>query len=99
MGTAEAKIEKYLVKEVKRLGGFTRKYISPGVRGVPDRIVFFPGQVVFVEVKTEIGVLSKLQQLEIARLHKYRIPVVVLKSKKEVDKCLEALTALQKRED
>ena len=39
MGIRENAVEKYLDSEIKKLGGITRKWISPGRDGVPDRIV------------------------------------------------------------
>ncbi|MDI5754298.1 VRR-NUC domain-containing protein, partial [Salmonella enterica subsp. enterica serovar Montevideo] len=43
-------IEKHLVAEVKKAGGVAYKFISPGHRSVPDRIVLLPGgRIVFVE--------------------------------------------------
>ncbi len=48
----EKDIEKDLVRAVKDLGGLALKFISPGNRGVPDRIVLLPpGRVYFVELK------------------------------------------------
>lgn len=38
----EAKIEKYLVKQVKTLGGEVRKVKWLGRRGAPDRLVMLP---------------------------------------------------------
>lgn len=65
----EREIEKILVEEVKKLGGRAYKWTSPGNDGVPDRIVFFPGRpAVFVELKTDTGVLSALQKAQIRRL-------------------------------
>lgn len=65
----EKDIEKILVGEVRRLGGRAYKWISPGNDGVPDRIVIFPGRPpVFVELKTETGVLTALQKVQIDRL-------------------------------
>jgi len=40
MGVRENKVEKYLDTEVKKNGGITRKWVSPGRDGVTDRIVF-----------------------------------------------------------
>ena len=45
MGVRENKVEKYLDEQVTLLGGITRKWISPGVDGVPDRIAFVPTRV------------------------------------------------------
>ena len=67
----EKEIEKILVDEVKRLGGRAYKWTSPGNDGVPDRIVFLPDtRVIFVELKTDTGVLSPLQKIQIDRLKK-----------------------------
>lgn len=48
----EKELELMLVKEVKRRGGRSFKFISPGINGVPDRLVLLPfGRAGFVEVK------------------------------------------------
>lgn len=48
----EDSIEDHLVKEVKKAGGIAYKFISPGRRSVPDRLVLLPdGKVIFVECK------------------------------------------------
>lgn len=48
----EVKVEKKLRQAAEASGGRAYKFISPGVLGVPDRIVVLPGGVVcFVEVK------------------------------------------------
>ena len=64
----ERDVEKHLRNEVLRLGGLIRKYTSPGVQGVPDRIVFHQGQVYFVELKREGGVVSAQQRHEMFRM-------------------------------
>lgn len=48
---AESKLEAYLVRRVRELGGITLKLTSPGVAGVPDRIVILGGEVGFLELK------------------------------------------------
>jgi len=48
----EKELELMLVKEVKIRGGRAFKFISPGINGVPDRLVLLPlGKIGFVEVK------------------------------------------------
>jgi hypothetical protein len=48
----EKNIEQKLVKAVKKRGGMALKFVSPGLDGVPDRIVLLPmGRIAFVEVK------------------------------------------------
>ena len=59
---SEKAVEKYLRDEVRRLGGRSYKWVSPGCSGVPDRIVVKPGGgVFFVETKSE-GKTSTPQQ-------------------------------------
>jgi len=72
MGVRENKVEKYLDNEIKKLGGTTRKWVSPGRDGVPDRLVRVPdwplGVVNVVEVKTLSGKLQEEQKREHVRL-------------------------------
>lgn len=45
-------MERLLVRLVRAAGGQCHKWVSPGRRGAPDRIVLLPGaRVAFVEVK------------------------------------------------
>ncbi len=74
----ERDIEKKMTALVKKLGGLSYKFVSPGCDGVPDRIVITPGgAVVFWELKTETGRLSPRQRLQIDRLQSHGCQVVV----------------------
>ena len=73
----ESDIEKYLHKEIEKIGGTTRKWVSPGRVGVPDRIVFLSNPPFFVETKVIDGVLSGPQRREIRRLRKKKAIVYV----------------------
>lgn len=77
----ESKIEKNLVAAVKQAGGTAYKWVSPGRRSVPDRIVLLPGgRIVFVECKSP-GAKPRSDQLrEHERLRKLGFEVVVLDS-------------------
>ena len=58
----ERDIEKALVARVKDLGGLCEKFVSPGRRSVPDRIVTLPGgRIIFVELKAPGKVPTLLQ--------------------------------------
>lgn len=58
----ERTIESWLRKKIEAQGGVFLKFTSPGRDGVPDRIAIFPdGRLVFVELKTETGKLTKVQ--------------------------------------
>jgi hypothetical protein len=58
----EQKIERRLKKEIELIGGKALKFVSPGVSGVPDRIVLLPGgKVIFIELKAPGKSLSPIQ--------------------------------------
>lgn len=66
----EKTIEQKLVKAVKARGGICPKFVSPGMDGMPDRLVLFPqGQMGFVEVKAP-GQKPRALQLSRHRLLK-----------------------------
>lgn len=82
----ESTIERYLVAQVKKRGGRAYKFVSPGNRGVPDRIVIFPDEVpVFIELKAPGGKLSANQKAQIKTLQDLGCDVCVVRSKQEVD--------------
>ncbi len=59
----EKQVEQYLCKRVKALGGIAPKWVSPGLDGVPDRIILLPGgKVVFAETK-DTGKIPRKKQL------------------------------------
>ena len=81
----EKEIEKFLVREVKKLGGLCYKWVSPGNAGVPDRIVLIPNRpAMFVELKTDKGKLSRLQEVQIKKLRNINNQVYILHGLKEV---------------
>lgn len=81
----ERDIEARLVKGVKALGGKCYKFVSPGNIGVPDRVaVFEGGDVVFIELKTERGRLSPMQEVQIDHLRRLGACVVVLRGMADV---------------
>lgn len=58
----ESTLERRLVREVKGIGGQAPKWVSPGNRGVPDRLVILPdGRTLYVEMKAPGKRLSPLQ--------------------------------------
>lgn len=86
MKNIESSVEKYLNEKVKQLGGFTRKYVSPGHVGVADRICFFPGgKVFFVEVKTDNGKENNRQYRERERMIQLGQKTAVVYGKTGVD--------------
>lgn len=81
----ESAIEKILVDGVKALGGRAYKWVSPGNDGVPDRIVIIPNRApFFVELKSESGKLTPLQEVQLQRLKDLGQQVRILKGEQEV---------------
>lgn len=64
----EKQIEAKCKKIAERYGCHLVKWVSPGHRGVPDRILLMPGQVVFLEFKQPGKKLSPLQRVWAQRL-------------------------------
>lgn len=59
----ERVIESRLRQEAKKRGGMALKFVSPGMNGVPDRIVLLPGgKVAFVELKAPGKMPRALQE-------------------------------------
>lgn len=85
----ESTIERHLVEGVKRLGGMCIKFTSPGTPGVPDRLIITAtGRIIFVELKTEVGRLSKIQRYTVGEMQKRGADVRVVKGLDEVKNLL-----------
>jgi hypothetical protein len=83
----EKKIEAELCRLVRRRGGMCLKFVSPGLPGVPDRIVITPdGRIIFAEIKADWGRVVKIQQWCIAEMRKRGADVQILKGLDEVKK-------------
>ena len=77
----EKDLEQLFRKQLLELGCLPLKFISPGMAGVPDRIVLIPGgHVVFVEIKRPGEVLRPLQQYTADRFRRLGFPVFVVNS-------------------
>jgi len=85
-------IEQKLIKEVKKLGGICPKFTSPGLDGMPDRLILLPkGKIGFVEVKRN-GI--KPRPLQLSR-HKLLIglgfKVFVLDDEKDIEQIIRSI--------
>lgn len=77
----EAYLELKLRRAVEKAGGQCWKFVSPGVSGVPDRIVLLPkGNLWFVEVKKPGKTLDPLQTVIHKILHRLGFKVFVVDS-------------------
>lgn len=83
----ESVLENRLRYKIELIGGKCYKWVSPGKRGVPDRICLMPGgKVYFVEMKAPNGVLSPIQKKRIKELKSLGFIVEVLASEEDVDR-------------
>lgn len=81
----EKDVEALLTRRVHQLGGLCLKWVSPGNSGVPDRILILPGgHVIFAELKTDTGRLSRLQRYQIQTMRDRGADVRVLYGAKDV---------------
>lgn len=89
----ERAIERHLVNAVKKLGGLCYKFTSPGTIGVPDRIIITAqGKVIFAELKTKTGKLSKIQEYVINQMRLRGADVRVLYGTAQVDELIKELS-------
>ena len=90
----EREIEQALVKAVKHRGGMCPKFVSPGLDGVPDRIVLLPGsKMAFVETKAPGKTPRPLQLHRHAQLRKLGFTVYVVDSKEQIERILDEIQA------
>ena len=88
----EKEIERRMCKLIKERGGLTYKFSSPNNPGVPDRIVITrSGAVWFVELKSEKGQISKMQEFQITLLTTRGVNVRVLRGWDEAKNFVERL--------
>jgi hypothetical protein len=88
----EREIEAYFVKRVKEAGGLQRKFVSPGHKGVPDRICgFFDGRFAFVELKRPRKGAEEHQKREHKRWRELGFMVFVIDTKENVDSFIQAM--------
>lgn len=83
----EKEVERYLCKQVKnRLGGMALKFVSPGMSGVPDRIILLPGaRVCFVETKAPGERMRRLQNYVCGLIRALGFKVYCIDTKAKVD--------------
>lgn len=99
----ESKIEAHLRQRIEAIGGLCYKFVSPGRRHVPDRIVLLPmrdialwrgkpiGRTIFVELKAPGKKPTPGQLREHARLRELGFQIEVLDSIEAVDNFVEGL--------
>ena len=90
----EKTIEKKLVIAIKDMGGIAPKFMSPGLDGMPDRIVLLPGgRMGFVEVKAPGKVPRPLQEARHRMLRRLGFKVYLLDAVDQIGGILDAICA------
>ena len=88
----EKTIEAKLVTAAKRLGGLALKFISPGLDGVPDRLVLLPGcRLAFIELKAPGKRLRPLQERHKRQLEALGFRVFVIDSTEQIGGTLDEI--------
>ena len=88
----EKQIEQALVREVKKRAGLPLKFISPGLDGVPDRIILLPGgKRGFVELKAPGKHMRALQEKRKRQLESLGFLVFCLDNTEEIGGIIDAI--------
>lgn len=89
----EKAIEQKLVHAVKKWSGIAPKFISPGLDGMPDRLVLLPeGRVAFVEVKAPGKQPRPLQIARHEMLRRLGFKVYVLDDAGQIGGIIDEIT-------
>ena len=90
----EKEVEAALVKAAKKRNGVALKFVSPGLSGVPDRMVLLPdGKIGFIELKSPGKKMRLLQEKRKSQLERLGFLVFCLDSKEKVEVMLDAIQA------
>ena len=90
----EKNIESKLAAEVRRRGGLAPKFVSPGLDGVPDRLILLPGgKAAFAELKAPGKTLRPLQAVRKRQLEALGFRVFVIDSTEQIGGVLDELQA------
>ena len=85
-------IERQLAMAVKKMGGMAVKFVSPGLDGVPDRIVLLPDKkMAFVELKASGKKLRPLQEKRKRQLEALGFPVYLIDGAEQIGGVLDEI--------
>jgi hypothetical protein len=87
---SEKAIERYLVDEVKKLGGVCLKYSNQNMAGYPDRLILLPGAItIWVELKSKGKHTTALQDIRLRTLNKLGYDTYICDNKEAIDKIIK----------
>lgn len=88
----ESEIEKAVVIEVKKRGGLALKFISPGMSGVPDRLILMKdGKLAFIELKAPGKKMRPLQIKRKSQLRALGFKVYCIDKKEQIGGALDEI--------
>lgn len=88
----ESDIEKALIIAVKKRGGLALKFISPGMSGVPDRLIMIKGgKLAFIELKAPGKKMRPLQIKRKRQLEELGFLVYCIDDKEQVGGVLDEI--------
>lgn len=85
----ESKIETYLCKKVKEIGGLCIKMSPEFNAGIPDRLILIRGRSFFVELKATGKKPRKLQVKYAEKLKKVGFETIIIDSKSIADELIK----------
>lgn len=92
---SEKSIEQKLRTEAKKMGGCAVKFVSPGLDGMPDRLVLFPGgRLGFVELKAPGKEMRPLQKKRKRMLEELGFLVFCIDRKEMIGGILDEIRTL-----
>ena len=90
----EKQIEQKLVRAVRSAGGIAPKFVSPGLNGMPDRLILMPGgRLAFVELKAPGQTPRPLQRHRIGELRQLGFRVYVIDDINQIGGVLDEISA------
>lgn len=91
---SEKHLEQVLTKEVKKRGGLALKFISPGMSGVPDRLIMMKGgRIAFIELKAPGKKMRPLQIKRKRQLETLGFLVYCIDNKDQIGGVLDEICA------
>ena len=95
MNQLEKELESYFTWKARASGMMAIKFTSPGLAGVPDRILITEGRVLFVELKAPGQKPRKLQNAVVSKMRAHGAKCYCISTVKQADQIIAELRSLQ----
>jgi Holliday junction resolvase len=81
----ESQLQTQIKNRLSKHGWLVVKIISSSMNGIPDLMCIRKGVVMFLEIKTDVGVVAPLQEYVMKVLNSYQVHSRVVRSVEDVD--------------